>query len=317
MEPGDGMSGRVISVALAAALVLSCGDVRTTSGLIELLPDVADRTRWTIVEGPVEHTSATLYEYVDGGADRYLANGFRELIHVRYQYEADPKACVTLDLYDMGTELGAFGIYSAGRRPEYEARPWGAESYRSGTVVAACKGRFFVHGDADADEPELMGFLGRTVDEVCRRISGAAHRPAVVELLPVGGLVARSERYVPADLLGHAFLPGGLLATYEVDGRRSELYTTDLGSDAAATAAVEQLRSHLAARGRIDDVVLMLGDGGFRYHDPAVGDGTVVRAGRLVIGVQGGLETGPREDILRAAVGSLRRGFPHREPIGV
>ncbi len=309
------MSGRVISVALATVMVLSCDGVRTPSVLTELLPDGADRTLWTIVEGPVEHAPATLYEYVDGGADRYLANGFRDLVHVRYQHGADPNACVTLDLYDMGTELGAFGIYSAGRRPEYEARPWGAESYRSGTVVAACKDRFFVHGEADADEPELMAFLDRTVDEVCRRISGAPHRPGVVELLPVGGLVARSERYVPADLLGHAFLRGGLLATYEVDGRRSELYTSDLGSDAAATAAIERLRSHLSVQGRIDDAAPTLADGGFRYHDPAVGDGTVVRAGRLVIGVQGGLETGPREDILSAAVGTLPRDIPQREPV--
>jgi hypothetical protein len=304
--------GRFVVVWVAA--LVACGGVEPPNEqprrVGELLPVPAGRTEWMIVDGPVEHTSGTLYEYLDGGAERFLANGFRTMVHARYQLGPDRSACVTLDVYDMGTELGAFGIYSAGRGPEDEARPWGAESYRSGTVVAACSGPIFVHGEADADEPELMAFLEDGVAEVCGRAPGTRSRPRIVDLLPVDGLVVRSERYVPADLLGHSFLPGGLLATYEVDGRRSELYLSDLGSDATAAAALDRLQSHVASRGRVDDEVPELGDQGFRYEESAVGGGTVIRVGHVVVGIQGGVEAGPREDILRTMVGSLGRGIP-------
>ena len=70
---------------------------------------------WRVVDGPTSHGPDTLYEYLDGGAERYVDHGFRRLVHARYQRGDDPLACVTVDVFDMGDALGAFGIFSAGR----------------------------------------------------------------------------------------------------------------------------------------------------------------------------------------------------------
>ncbi len=304
------MAGRAALPALALALLTGCGAGGPTpmarpSDLEALLPQTAELAGWSIAEGPVEYAPETLYEYLDGGADRYLSHGFRRLLHVRYQLAEDPLAAVTLDLYDMGDELGAFGIYSAGRRPGMEIRPWGAEGYRTGVVAAAYRGRIFVHGAADDERPELMGMLERLVAAAGARAEGGTSPPAILDPLPADGLVAGSEGYVAADLLGHSFLPGGVLATYEVEGRRAELYVSDLGGGAAASSALGALRDHLAREGVVDSDGVAIGRDGYRYRDPVLGQGTAVRAGHFVAGIHGDLPPETREAILARLVASL------------
>ncbi|HSN53334.1 MAG TPA: DUF6599 family protein [Candidatus Sulfomarinibacteraceae bacterium] len=296
-------------VALAAATMLGCGGPPPPSGapseLAAILPPATELQGWTIAEGPVRHSPDSLYEYVNGGADRYLANGFRELVHVRYQRGEDPTACVTLDVYDMGSELGAFGIFSAARRPELEARAWGSGGYRTGTVAAAWKGAVFVHAEADDQRTELVELMERLVAGVCDRAPGEPTNPAVLDPLPVGGRVARSERYVPADLLGHAFLPGGVLAAYEVDGKRGELYVSDLGSDTVATDAFKRLRAHLERWGSVDPGPPPLAVEAFSYRDPTAGEGTAVRVGGVIAGIHGELSRADRERVLRELLDAL------------
>ena len=57
----------------------------------------------------------TLYEYINGGADLYLAYDFQELKVAEYQN--DKKAAVTVEVYRHRTPTQAFGIYSQERFP--------------------------------------------------------------------------------------------------------------------------------------------------------------------------------------------------------
>jgi hypothetical protein len=302
-------AGRGWGSVIALTVVVACGGadapIEGRSELADLLPAASSLAGWVVSEGPIEHTSATLYEYLDGGADRYLTHGFRVLLHLRYQLGADPLACVTLDIYDLGSDLGAFGIYSAARPPEVGARPWGTEGYRVGTIAAAWKGSLYVHAEADDDRPELIAMLERLVAGICERAAGGRSLPSVLAPLPVDGRVAQSERYVPDHLLGHSFLSGGVLATYEVERQRAELYLSDLGSEAAASEALEALRSHLSQWGAVEGEVTSLGGGGFRYSEPTLGAGTVVRTGSHVAGIHGELGLEAREAVLDALLEAL------------
>lgn len=52
----------------------------------------------------------TLFEYIDGGADLYLAYDFQELRMAEYSNEK--KASVVIEIYHHKTPIDAFGIYS-------------------------------------------------------------------------------------------------------------------------------------------------------------------------------------------------------------
>ena len=311
------MGSRLILGLATIALILGCRPVsrKTPSasptagsaapGVTALVPTAAFFEGWTLAEGPLTFRPDTLYEYLDGGAPRYLGYGFREAVHVRYALGGDPQAAVTLDVFDMGSTLGAFGIYSSARPRGVEPRPWGAEGYRVETVAAAWKGLVYVHVQADDERPALVGMTERLVAGVAERAPGETTAPAILRPLPPEGRVPRSERYVARDLRGHAFLPGGVLATYTLDGREAELYFSELKDAAEAEAAVVRLRAHHAQGGGIVGEVRTIRASGFRHEDPTWGSGIVVAAGRFVAGIQGDLPDEAQRRLLNGLVAGL------------
>lgn len=273
----------LVPALVAAGLVLGCSSPQGVD-LEALLPEESVLDGRTIAEGPIEYGPEDLYDYLNGAAERYLSYGFVQALHVRYEIEGDDRSGITLDLYDMGSDQGAFGIFSMGRRRDSPAFDWGAEGSAAGNAAQAWQGRIFVHGVADYEEPSAISALHGMIRDVTGEIPGEGSRPVVLDPLPDHGLVPRTERYVAADLLGHSFLPGGVLATYRIDGHEARLFFSDLGSAARAGEAVALLEDRRATRIDVHSTPSP-GAGGFSYSDPDAGSGTVIAAGRCVAGI--------------------------------
>lgn len=299
---------RLLWVAAVLAVGLACApQPQRGIELMALLPDASRLDGWRVVEGPVSYGPDRLYDYLDGGAERYLGYGFRELVHARYQRGEDPLACVTLDLFDMGGTAGAFGIFRSTLPPDAAPRPWCTEGYRSGTVAAAWRGSLYVHGEADDERPELTATLSAFIEQVCVLAPGEDALPAFLEPLPIEGLVPGSERRVAMDLLGHAFLPGGVTASYRIDGRDALLFYSELASDHDAVQALEKLRARWEQQAALEDLQSP-GRGGFRYSDEKLGSGSAVAAGRFVAGLHcdaPGLPPDAQQRVLAALVDRL------------
>ena len=303
------MTLRLQYVIVVAALIVGCGSGEEPevggTGLAELLPAATSMVGWQIADGPTDYDSESLYEYLNGGAPLYLDFGFQGLVHVRYQLGEDSLSSVTLDVYDMGSDLGAFGLYRSGRPPEAEIRVWGAEGYRSGTVAAAWIGGVFVSAQADDEQQELIEFMESLVAQVAKSVVGGTSLPPTIDLLPGDGLVPLSERIVARDLMSHEFLPGGVLAIYRVDDAEGTLFFSELVGGPAVTAAMAGLRAHHEQWGAIGEDIDSIGDGGFRFSDPGLGPGAVVSTGSFVVGVHGGLPAEVQVDLLGRLVDSL------------
>ena len=303
------MTNRLKCVFVVAILAIGCGAGEEPSvdgtGLVDLLPTASSMDGWQIADGPTEYDSEGLFEYLNGGAPLYLDFGFQGMVHVRYQLGDDPLASVTLDVFDMGSELGAFGLYRSGRPPEAEVRPWGAEGYRSGTVAATWKGSVSIQAQADDEQPELIEAMEALVARVADSVDGGTSLPQIIDVLPSEGLAPTSERLVAKDLMSHAFLPGGVLATYRVADDEGTVFFSDLKDEIAGTEAMAGLRAHHEQWGEIVDEIDLIGDGGFQFSDPGLGSGAVVSTGSYVVGVHGGLSSDVQMDLLGRLVDSL------------
>jgi len=303
------MNRRLRCVLVVAALVVGCGSGDEPAvggaGLAELLPAASSMDGWQVADGPTDYDSETLYEYLNGGAPLYLEFGFLRMVHVRYQFGDGSLSSVTLDVYDMGSDLGAFGLYRSGRPPEAEVRDWGAEGYRSGTVAAAWKGSVSIHAEADEDRPELIEAMEGLVAKVAKSVGGGTSLPQIINLLPSDGLVPLSERIVAEDMMSHAFLPGGVLATYRVAGDEGTVFFSHLAGETSITEAMAGLRTHHEQWGEIVEDIDSIGDGGFRFSDPGLGPGAAVSTGPYVVGVHGDLPTDVQMDLLGRLVESL------------
>src|SRR5574340_658280 len=79
----------------------------------DLLPGTAAVPGWPARVESRTYTPQTLYECIDGAADLFLAYGFQTLTHG--EYGADDAHLITVDVYDMGAPLHAFGVFSSER----------------------------------------------------------------------------------------------------------------------------------------------------------------------------------------------------------
>jgi len=293
----------LLPAALAGALLAGGAAAGEGEGVSALIPP-APLPGWARVEGPVEYDPDTLFEYIDGAARMYHAFGFTRLAHARYARTDGGGTPVTLDVYRMEDALGAYGIYTNTRPIEAEPRAWGAEGYLLDRVAAAWRGAFYVHAKAEVDSEETAVMLERLVAGVAAAAPGDPSLPAMAGLLPREGFVRNSDRWVANDLLGHAFLPGGCLAEYAVNGGEYLLFLSDAGSASAARAAIDALRAYEQEDGQVLGEESRLGEGGIRAVDPGLGQGIVVREGRYVAGVWGGP---PEEAAQRILLGLLVR----------
>ncbi|MBC7287119.1 MAG: hypothetical protein H5T86_03555 [Armatimonadetes bacterium] len=82
----------------------------------------------------------TLYDYIDGGAELYLAYDFRQLVVRTYIHAQQPP--IIADVFDMGSSADAFGVFSA-ERFEPEVGIGQGSEYASG-MLRFWKGRYFV-----------------------------------------------------------------------------------------------------------------------------------------------------------------------------
>ena len=187
--------------------------------------------------------SSDLYRYMDGGADIYLKYGLVGLAHREYQSAGVE---MTVDVFDMGSPLQAFGIYSAERSPEYHFISIGAEGYSSESTLNFLQGRYYVRLSAFGDRaaPALDSFA-RTIS---RSIGGDRSLPAVLDILPRENRVARSEKYVMQSPAGHDFLAPALTASYRFDGKVTSLVISLAADAREANERVEQLRSYYSPR---------------------------------------------------------------------
>jgi len=135
------MRGPIACLFLAAALWAQQApipaEVKTRLGA--LLPKGGNAVRFY---------SSDLYRYMDGGADIYLKYGLVALAHREYKRAG---VDMTVDVFDMGGPLQAFGIYSAERSPEYRFIDIGTEGYSSESTLNFLQGRYYVRLSAFGD----------------------------------------------------------------------------------------------------------------------------------------------------------------------
>jgi len=104
-----------LSFVLLLSLLLALPSLGLGAAASRLLP-TDEVSGWVLRETPRTFTTENLYEYIDGNADLFLAYGFTHAAVGDYVPTAG-EGWISVDIYDMGAPLHAFGIYQA-EKPE-------------------------------------------------------------------------------------------------------------------------------------------------------------------------------------------------------
>lgn len=211
--------------------------------LLRFLPRLSG---WVLSEEPEFYGPENLFEYINGASEAYLAYDFQGLIVAFYRRERDKDPAITVEIYDLGQALNAFGIYSSERPPEGNFIDLGVEGYlEQGTLhflAGSCYIKIFSFlADKEGDETALL--FGQ---EIARLIPVDKDWRAPSDFFPPSGLKPRSVKFILKNFLGFDYLHHGFLASYERNGVSFEAFIIKAQDADEAEAMESRWKKELA-----------------------------------------------------------------------
>jgi hypothetical protein len=221
---------------------------------------------------------------------------------------------ITVDIYDMGAPLHAFGIYTAERPSDPPGAPVGVQGYAEAGLIAFWTGPYYVKVSlAAGGDRGVARALAAAADQRIRR---ATSMPAEIGRLPESNRVAGSERYIKGGALGHDFLVEVVCAEYTLIPTEATLYIADLGDREKAAESLQELREFEASTGEKMGDISVMGEGAFAASDPYYGELAAARADRFVyVAVGEDADHARLAELLRDAV-KLSSSEEARTPAG-
>ncbi|HXK08532.1 MAG TPA: DUF6599 family protein [Vicinamibacteria bacterium] len=214
-------------------------------GLPPALPDEA--AGWKAAGPADRYDGRTIFRYIDGHGEVYLAYGMAACLARRYAGPAG-EGDVVVDVFEMASPADAFGVFTHSR--EGEAADVGQDSSYGYGTLAFWKGRYFVSAYAEQETPRSRTAVFALGRAVAAAIEETGERPALAGGLPRGGLEDGSLVYLRHPRILEAHVPVGpdnplgvgpeapaAAGRYRVDGGTADLVVVEYADAAAAGAA--------------------------------------------------------------------------------
>lgn len=241
------------------------------------------------IEGPTYYGPDTLFQYINGGAELFLAYGFLELMVVELADDPNRTNRATLEIYNMGMLENAFGVFKTEEADKAYRLPGGAEGRLGNGLLRFYKGEFYVKvflPPQSEGYPRVVEKIGKTIEE---RIKGPFSKPAFVDLFPVTDRMAGTEHYTSKDFLGQPFFKGIASAQFVKQGQTYTMFLSVQPNKEEAEKSFQSYRKYLIRENAYQSP-LKGGIQGFVGHDPYYGDCVVSLIKGRIVGVLGNSE---------------------------
>ena len=182
---------------LLCFLIHCSGGVMSNLAENDLYQSIPDKIlNWKASGEDAVYDRETLFDYMNGGAELYLAYDFKSVFVRRFAGPDENE--IVLDIYDMGSSEEAFGIFSLDREDE-EADIGQGSTYGFG-LLRFWKDRYFVSinalGDEQAAEPAILE-LGKAVAALIKQ---EGTLPALLSSLPGKNLKKEKTSYFHSNI---------------------------------------------------------------------------------------------------------------------
>ncbi|MDP2914391.1 MAG: hypothetical protein Q8O91_02930 [Candidatus Aminicenantes bacterium] len=186
---------------------------------------------WQATGRDMTYDRKTLFNYMDGGAEVYLAFDFKQAFVRKYQGPAKDE--IALDIYDMGSANEAFGIFSCDRQDPGVGI--GQESEYGPGLLRFHQGRYFVSITAAGDEKKAEKAILKLGKAVAPLLGPAGPLPALLRCLPETGLKKDRTSYFHSalNLNNRFFVSGDNILNLDL---RTDCILSDYALSAAETA---------------------------------------------------------------------------------
>ncbi len=231
------------------------------------------------------YTPNNLYRYINGAADFFIGYGFEKLTGSYYRHAVHPGQSLTVDVYDMGAGLHAFGVFQARRNSDAVSAGVGTASQFTDEYLSFYKDRYYVEVQCYMQGTGKQAVLRTAAEQLAGALPGNNRPPQELALLPEKNKIPGSEKYVRGGVLGHAFYETGITAEYKNKTDAGTAFIVFCGSPADATQAIQQHRDYLASSGKLCAGLGKEFPNGFTAEEPWHNSIFVMPAGAYVVGI--------------------------------
>jgi hypothetical protein len=161
------------------------------------LPSEIDGWKW---DGKEEsYDRKTIFKYIDGAGEVYLAYGLKGLVTRRFEKPGRP--LLTADMYKMGSSADAYGVFSFERQDEEAGIGQGSEF--GGGLLRFWKGDYFVSVNAEGEGEDVDKAILNLGRAVAASIAKTGPRPDLLNYVPDKrfGLVERNVYFFRSHVL--------------------------------------------------------------------------------------------------------------------
>ena len=181
-------------------------------------------TGWKYKEDPASYDAKNLFELIDGEAELYFPYGFKRTLSLSYVATANPTSSVAVEVYEMGSTLDAFGIYSNYRDAHSTLTNIGTEGFFGGSQLMFYQARYFVKArmtNAALVNPKALMECARAISRI---LPSNTAPPEELALISIKHVIPQSRQYFAQSLLGYDFFSMGLTADAIVGTERTRVF---------------------------------------------------------------------------------------------
>jgi hypothetical protein len=163
------------------------------------IPLASGAAGWKWDGKEMKYDSKTVFSYIDGAAELYLAYGFQGLTVRRFEKSGQPP--VVVELYEMASSEDAYGVFSFERQDESVGIGQGSEF--GGGLLRFWKGNHFVSIYSEGEGKEVESAILNTAKAVVDSIPSTGPEPKLIGFIPGSdlGRVDKSVRYLKSHVL--------------------------------------------------------------------------------------------------------------------
>ncbi len=278
-----------VSAACVALCIVGCTpppeDVeskRATEATLLPMPEFAEGWR---SDGTVDtYTRDTLYERIDGEAELYMPYGFSVATFTTYR---NGDNSVEAAVYEMGSLLDAFGVFSNYRYADEPVPPFGSDGNYSDRQLMFYQDKYFVRlnssGEWDTRQETLLA-CGKAIAD---RLPQPAKQPAELDMFRFDAVEPRTEIYHAESVLGYAFFPKGFVANATVDDESARVFLIMADTEQGADASMQQYLGYLKENGVEPARITAAAGECMSVQDPLHKGTIVCQTGPYILGTTG------------------------------
>ncbi|MFH2035909.1 MAG: DUF6599 family protein [Candidatus Zixiibacteriota bacterium] len=193
----------LIFLSMLLAIVIGCGSEKKADTTPSFYPELFDKIGMERSSEIRTFKDNSLWEYIDGGAEIYLAYNFIQVITADYKKD---KVEIVADIYQFKTDPDAYGLYSVFRPPDANIIKLGVEGFVAPATINFVKGSYLVRltGYDDTEEGSLA--LINLAEELAKLVPGGTEIPPAYSLFPPENRVSNTTQYYSESFSGQKFL---------------------------------------------------------------------------------------------------------------